>query len=148
MINTYEEFEDRLIKMAQVRLRNYAESDCDIKDIISTVYHEIASEIRLAWRVQEFVMNEEPTDNDVYCLPDSDMQNLDPKTVTEMYVGIYDIVDEFGNDVSAFFQLDEKGCLVPNDEIFKKEYKGDTIYVLRGAIRDITMLEPHLYPLL
>ena len=143
MLNTYEEFVDRVEQMIKYRSKNYVNTDCDIHGIIDTVYNDIASDVVLAWNVYEFIIVD-PSVKD-YVLPKDNRTNDDVTTITERYYDIFDIADEDRNRLLPYFISIDRYTIRVEDDVFRSRMKDQKVLVLRNMVQDIKVLDPEMY---
>ena len=158
MINTYSEFEDRIVDMLKIRSRNYAHSDCEIRSIINTVYEDIQNTVLLEVYKQPYTVSK---DELVFTLrnnnaPLSQLPNgeeiYDESKATEVYRDVLEIVNKDDLSIMHLLHLTElpstwmwntyapcNTCQIPDC------FDGEEIYFIRKKISDIEHLPGNVY---
>ncbi len=142
MINTYDNFVDRIGSTIKIRSKNFVNTDCNIEELTKMVYSDIMTKINLGYIKDGYLMDGSQTFE--IRSDDRDPDDL-TFTTTEIYGTVMDIVDEDDYDISKFLQQVDNYTFKWVTENLVSDFDGKYIYFVRPVHYDIVTLPVNFY---
>ena len=145
MINTYDDFVDRITSTIKIRSKNYVNTDCNLDYLVSTIYNDIMTKINLGYIKDGYLMDgseifEIRSDN-----KDPDEPDNPENVATEHYDMATDIVDDEDYKINKLLQRVDKYKYKWTTQYMMDEYNGKYIYFVRPVHYDIQVLPSNMY---
>ncbi len=145
MINTYNDFLERIEYTIKLRSKNYVNTDCGLENLTRVIYSDIMTKINLGYIKDGYLMDGSQS----FAIRGTN-ENLDTPSdpngaATEHYKVPTDIVDDKDYTISRLLQHVDNFTYRWTTEEAASNFDGRYIYFVRAIHYEIESLPGHLY---